>query len=162
MKTSFMLAGACLLLAAAAAQAHVSLDQKTASAGAYQKLTFRVGHGCDGSASTAITVTMPEGFNGAKAMPKPGWTISAANPREISWKGGPLPDAQFDEFNLLVKLPDAPGMHVFKVVQQCEKGRVEWTELPGVAGKFPAPVLEVVPAAASAAPMSDHAGMSHH
>ncbi|MFL6706966.1 MAG: YcnI family protein [Massilia sp.] len=155
------------------AQAHVSLDQKTASAGSYQKLTFRVGHGCEGSASTAITVLLPEGFNGAKAMPKPGWTIATsaagkpAGAREISWKGGPLPDEQFDEFNLLVKLPDAPGKQVLKVIQQCEKGRAEWTELPGVAGKYPAPVLEIVPAGAvpaapGAAAMPDHAGMSHH
>lgn len=164
MHTSTILArliGLSLLLAGVGAQAHVSLEQKIASAGAYQKLTFRVGHGCEGSASTGITVILPEGFNGAKAMPKPGWTISAS-PRETSWKGGPLPDDQFDEFNLLIKLPDAPGKHVIKVVQQCEKGRAEWTELPGVAGKFPAPVLEIVPAAASGAPMPDHAGMSHH
>jgi uncharacterized protein YcnI len=176
MNINSLIAAACaapMLLALSggftSAQAHVSLEQKTASAGSHQKLTFRVGHGCEGSASTAITVLLPEGFSGAKAMPKPGWTIanSTGGKREISWKGGPLPDEQFDEFNLLVKLPDAPGKQVLKVIQQCEKGRAEWTELPGVAGKYPAPVLEIVPAGAAFAPpgaasVPDHAGMSHH
>jgi uncharacterized protein YcnI len=148
----------------AEAQAHVSLEPKTAVAGTYQKLSFRVGHGCEGSATTAITVLLPDGLNGAKSMPKGGWTIApGGNAREISWKGGPLPDAQFDEFNLLVKLPDAPGKQVFKVVQQCEKGRADWGELPGVAGKFPAPVLEIVPAAgASPVPGVEAAAGAHH
>jgi len=149
------------LVIGASAQAHVSLEQKTAVAGSYQKLTFRVGHGCEGSATTALTITLPEGLKGAKTMPKPGWTVAPAGAaaRDISWKGGPLPDEQFDEFNLLVKLPDAPGKQVFRVLQQCEKGRADWSELPGTAGKFPAPVLEIVPtdaAAAGPAPAAHH------
>src|SRR5450830_532868 len=148
------------LVIGASAQAHVSLEQKTAVAGSYQKLTLRVGHGCEGSATTALTITLPEGLKGAKTMPKPGWTVApAGGARDVSWKGGPLPDEQFDEFNLLVKLPDAPGKQVFRVLQQCEKGRADWSELPGTAGKFPAPVLEIVPAdpaTAGPAPAAHH------
>lgn len=144
MKTMIIIAS---LLAGSAAHAHVSLEQKSAVAGSYQKLTFRAGHGCAGSATTAITVVLPEIVGSAKAMPKAGWTLSNSG-REIAWRGGPLPDSQFDEFNLLVKLPDSPGRQVFKVLQQCEQGRADWTELPGVAGTHPAPVLEIVPAPA--------------
>jgi uncharacterized protein YcnI len=96
-------------------------------------------------------------------MPKPGWTVSPAGAgRDISWKGGPLPDEQFDEFNLLVKLPDAPGKQVFRVLQQCEKGKADWSELPGAAGKFPAPVLEIVPADAAAAAAAPAPAAHHH
>jgi uncharacterized protein YcnI len=164
MKTSLVVAA---LLAAPLAQAHISLEQATAPAGAYQKLTFRVGHGCAGSATNGITVVLPEGVAGAKPMPKAGWSIATVEgkpnapivspgvtvsgaAREVSWSGGPLPDAQYDEFNLQVKLPDAPGKYYFKVIQLCDKGRAQWSETPGAAGtrlKFPAPVLEVVPAA---------------
>ena len=63
------------------------------------------------------------------------------------------PDAQFDEFSMQVKLSDSAGKYYFKVIQQCEKGRAEWTETAAPAGarlKFPAPLLEVVPAAGGA------------
>lgn len=158
------------MLAAPLAQAHINLEQATATAGAYQKLTFRVGHGCAGSATNGITVLLPDGVAGAKPMPKAGWSIATVDAklsapvlshgvtltsavREISWKGGPLPDAQYDEFTLQVKLPDAAGKYYFKVTQLCDKGRAEWSELPGAADaklKFPAPMLEVVPAASHA------------
>jgi uncharacterized protein YcnI len=138
------------LLAAPFAGAHVSLEQKSAVAGSYQKLTFRVGHGCAASATTGITITLPEAMvaGGVKPMPKPGWVVTIGA-RDVAWRGGPLPDSQFDEFNVWLKLPDAPGKHAFKVLQQCEQGRADWVELPGVAGKFPAPVLEILPAAAT-------------
>ena len=164
MKTSLLVAA---ILAAPLAQAHINLEQATAPAGAYQKLTFRVGHGCAGSATNSIAVVLPEGVAGAKPMPKAGWSIATVEGklnapilshgatvtsavREVSWKGGPLPDAQYDEFSLQVKLPDAAGKYYFKVIQLCDKGRAEWSEQPGAAGaklKFPAPMLEVVPAA---------------
>jgi uncharacterized protein YcnI len=152
------------------AYAHIGLEQTMATAGAYQKLTFKVGHGCEGSATNAITVLLPEAVTGAKPMPKAGWTIATVEAklnapvvshgatitsavREVSWKGGPLPDAQYDEFSMQVKLPDAAGKYYFKVTQVCEKGRAEWSELPAAPGakmKFPAPMLEVMPAAAAA------------
>ncbi len=167
MKTSFFLAA---ILAAPMAFAHINVEPAAASAGAYQKLTFRVGHGCDGSATNSLTVLLPDGIAGAKPMPKPGWSIATvegklAAPvmahgvaitsavREVSWKGGPLPDAQYDEFSMQVKLPDTPGKLYFKVIQNCEKGSAQWGEQPGASGtkvKFPAPVLDVVPAASHA------------
>ncbi len=167
MKTTLLIAA---VLAAPFAQAHIGLEQNSATAGAYQKLTFKVGHGCDGSATNAITVLLPEAVTGAKPMPKAGWTISTADAklnapvvshgvtitsavREVSWKGGPLPDSQYDEFSMQVKLPDAAGKYYFKVTQVCEMGRAEWNELPAAAGpkmKFPAPMLEVIPASAPA------------
>jgi uncharacterized protein YcnI len=162
MKTISLLIAAGL--AAPLAHAHITLEQAGAPAGAYQKLTFRVGHGCEGSATNTLTVVLPDGVAGAKPMPKPGWSIATvdgklATPvvshgatitsavREVSWKGGPLPDSQYDEFILQVKLPEAVGKLHFKVIQVCDKIRAEWSELPGAAGaklKFPAPALDVV------------------
>ncbi len=162
MKTTPLLLAA--ILAAPFAQAHISLEQASAPAGAYQKLTFRIGHGCEGSATNSVTIVLPEGVTGAKPMPKAGWTISTVEGklnapvmshgvpvtsavREVSWKGGPLPDSQYDEFSVQVKLPDAVGKYYFKVIQVCEKGRAEWSEAPSapdVKMKFPAPMLEVV------------------
>lgn len=138
------------LFAAPLAHAHITVAPATAPAGAHQTLVFKVGHGCAGSATTGITVQLPEGVT-AKPMPKPGWIITLA-PREINWRGGPLPDAYYDEFTLQAKLPEAPGRLVFKVGQQCEKGRVDWADV-APESKTPAPVLEVLPAAM---PMHHH------
>lgn len=162
-------AAACSLLAAPA-RAHVTLEQASGLAGSYQKLTFRVGHGCDGSPTRAITVMLPESVTGAKPMPKPGWKIRtvegklsvpveshgrqiATAVREVTWRGGPLEDAYFDEFTVQAKLPAEAGKLYFKIVQECVKGSLAWDELPGDAGvklKAPAPVLNVLPAEGAA------------
>ncbi|RFP15925.1 MULTISPECIES: YcnI family protein [unclassified Duganella] len=156
--TSTMLALAfSAAMLAPAAQAHVTLEQTTGLAGSFQKLTFRVGHGCDGTATKGLTVSLPEGASNAKPMPKAGWKINVATNggvQEISWKGGPLPDAYFDEFVVQVKLTAEPGKLYFRVVQQCDKVSVAWDEIPGDGAaklKAPAPVLEVLPAPAGTA-----------
>ncbi|TFW18107.1 YcnI family copper-binding membrane protein [Duganella callida] len=141
-----------LWLTAAAAQAHVTLDQSTGNAGSYQKLAFRVGHGCDGKATTGLTITLPEGAGHAKPMPKPGWKIAITDSgalHEISWSGGELPDAYFDEFVIQTKLPDQPGKLYFRVVQQCGNISVAWDQIAGDNMKAPAPALDVLPAAAN-------------
>lgn len=157
------------LFAAPLAHAHIIVAPASAPAGAYQTLVFKVGHGCDGSATTGITVSLPDGVT-AKPMPKPGWTINLvegklAAPlrmhgktitsavREITWRGGPLPDAYYDEFTLQARLPDAPGRYVFKVGQQCGNVHVDWAG--DAASKTPAPALDVVPAD-MAMPMHHH------
>lgn len=152
-KTSIMLL-ALAVLSASAARAHVTLDTATGLAGTYQKLAFRVGHGCDGKATTGLTVMLPEGASAAKPMPKAGWKIDVVDRQalhEIRWSGGSLPDAYFDEFVLQLKLPAEAGKLYFRVEQQCGKTSVAWDEIANDAGvklKAPAPVLEVVPAPA--------------
>lgn len=143
---------AALLALASPAAAHVVLDQPMAAAGAYYKATFRVPHGCDGSATTAVTVRIPEGVISVKPQPKPGWSVKTqtalyAQTYEIhgkpvsegvvsvTWEGGPLPDDMFDEFALTMKLPgDKEVMMLFFPVEQaCEKGSIAWDEvaMPG-------------------------------
>jgi periplasmic copper chaperone A len=162
-----------LLAAQASALAHVVLDPPQATAGSHYKATLRVGHGCAGSATTLVKVFVPLGFQGARPFPKPGWTIEApkaplAQPyeshgrkitdevREITWRGGPLPDAFADEFSFVGTLPTQAGALAFKVLQECESGRHEWFDVPEPgatkAPAKPAPLLNVLPAA----------GASHH
>jgi periplasmic copper chaperone A len=74
---------------------------------------------------------------------------------EISWAGGKLPDAWYDEFVFQGFLASdlEPGSTIyFPVVQECEKGVHRWIEIP-VPGKSasdypePAPALKLVPTA---------------
>src|SRR5690606_8253738 len=53
-------AGLLTLAVAAPASAHVTVTASDTAAGAYTVLTFSVPHGCDGSATTRITIQMPE------------------------------------------------------------------------------------------------------
>jgi periplasmic copper chaperone A len=149
-----------------AACAHVVLDQKSAPAGSYLRTAFRVGHGCDGSATRALSVLISADIKNAKPAPKAGWTIERKMEKlavpyvshgktvtervaEITWRGGPLADEHFDEFVVQLQLPETAGPIWFKVLQQCEKGQIEWAEVPaqGLSTKglkAPAALLEVI------------------
>ncbi|MFS8036789.1 DUF1775 domain-containing protein [Xanthobacter sp. AM11] len=173
----FLFTGAALAAAVciSPAQAHVTLEKADAQAGAFYKAVLKVGHGCEGSPTTALTVTIPEGLVSVKPMPKPGWTVAtqtgpyarayAFHGREvkdgvtsIAWTGGPLPDAMYDEFVFVAYLPAEAGARAvpLPVVQGCETGEHRWVEVataPGEKLAAPAPVLKV--AAAAPAPAGD-------
>ena len=166
---------------------HIALETKSAPAGSAYKAVFQVGHGCQGSATTGITVQIPAGFQETKPYSKAGWTLTTergklAQPYErhgkrisedvsvVNWtaasKEAALQDAHFDEFMLRGQLPEAAGPLWFKVLQTCETGRMDWSEVPaeGLSAKSlksPATLLEVTePAAAAARP--GEAGHSAH
>ncbi len=156
----YVLALATLALPAAA---HVALAPAEAPANAYTRIAFQVPHGCGGAATTAIEVTLPEGVVIARPMPKTGWTIAVEMraierpiptehglvrqaPAAISWSGGTLPDAHYEEFVMLIRTPDRAGSLAFPVVQRCEGGaRHDWVELPaeGTRPRSPAPTLRL-------------------
>lgn len=122
-----------LVLLASSSQAHVTVEQKEAEAGSVYKAVFKVGHGCDGSATRQISVTVPPGLRGAKPVPKAGWTL-AVKPGEISWTANTeadfLQDAWYDEFMVRGSLQPEPGELWFKVRQVCVKGESNWAEIP--------------------------------
>jgi uncharacterized protein YcnI len=153
------------------ATAHVTLETAQAKLGAPYKAVLRVPHGCEGTATTAVRVKVPDGIIAAKPMPKPGWTLSTTTGKygktynyfhnaklsegvtEIAWSGGKLPDAWYDEFvfqGFVASDLQAGETLYIPVVQECEKGVHRWIEIPA-AGKSaadypePAPALKLVP-----------------
>lgn len=159
-----------LLIWTSAAFSHVVLEEPTALAGRNYRATLRVGHGCDGSPTTAIKVYIPTGFQGAKPMPKPGWNLTTTltqlekpyknhgkvvteDVAEITWSASTkdhwLPDSHYDEFVLRGGLPETAGALWFKVLQICDKGSNAWVEVPSTGTstqglKAPAALLEVM------------------
>lgn len=159
-----------LSMAAGTAFSHVVLQDGAAAAGTSYRAVLRVSHGCEGSATTGLRVTIPAGFNGAQPMPKPGWTVvthvgKLAAPYEshgktytdgvleITWTangpGDALPAAYYDEFVLRGTTPVKPGPIWFQVVQSCEKGFNAWVDMPASGNstkglKSPAALLEVL------------------
>ena len=58
------------------AHSHAVLTESSATPGSYFKGAVRIGHGCNGSATTVIKVFIPSGFEGTKPQPKSGWTVN--------------------------------------------------------------------------------------
>ncbi len=160
-----LVAAVALTAPATLAMAHVSLEQQQAQAGATTKITLRVPHGCDGQATETVRITLPDGFYAAKPMPKAGWELSTvtgayATPymnhghemtegvRDITWSGGHLEDAWYDEFTLrgAVGPEVAPGTVLyFPSFQVCADGEADWTDTSGSHEvPNPAPRLTVV------------------
>jgi uncharacterized protein YcnI len=153
-------------------QAHVVLSEPKAITGSYYKATLRVGHGCNGSATNDVRVQIPAGFQGAKPQPKAGWAITTRKAKltqpynshgktvtedvvEVRWtassKDAALPDDQFDEFAFMGRLPDVAGPLWVKILQACENGQNDWSEIPASSTstrglKSPAALLDVQPA----------------
>lgn len=149
------------------ANAHVTIEPPQVQADSYQKLSFKVTHGCAGSPTHTVIINLPGNLHGAKPMPKAGWNISLdikplAQPyrahrrliteevRTITWHGGYLPNEYFDEFVVHVRASAPTGRLAVPVTQLCESGRLDWNEVASPQNtqemlETPAPVLEVVP-----------------
>jgi uncharacterized protein YcnI len=166
-----LVAVAGLVLVPALARAHIVADPAEGPAGGYFRTAFRVTHGCKGSPTVALTIRMPDGVLSAKPMPKPGWTVEIKTRpldkpvpgqhgfairdavTEVTWRGGRLENAQFDEFTVMVGLPDRAGETLyFPVLQTCEKGENNWNGIPAAGQNWhdlpePAPFIKLKPAA---------------
>lgn len=186
MKTRYLSSaavGIALALIPLAATAHPGLQPREARVGAPYRAVISIPHGCDGSATVKVRVVVPEGMIGVKPMLKPGWTISTVRGpyarsypyyhgqtltegvREVIWSGK-LEDDAFDEFVFAGFLADtlpAGQMLYFPTYQECEKGEVQWTEIPAPgqdahALAKPAPGVMLLPAAQKAAAGTYRAG----
>lgn len=153
---AFLLPGLALAALASPALAHVSAEPAQAPAGSYQVIRLRIGHGCDGKATTGLKVELPPALGSARPQPKPGWTLRIEREGEqvtaIAWAGD-LPADQFDEFAILVKLPAQPGPLHLPTTQACGADEAQWTEIPDPGdGKLshPAPTILVTPAQGAA------------
>lgn len=128
-------AAALLTLVALPALGHVSVDPEEVPVDATEKMALRVGHGCDGSPTTRVTVDVPSRVTSLAPRPKPGWELTVTQEGDevtaVTWEGGSLPDGQMDEFAFTVRLVGEPGEQVyFPVVQECEEGEHAWIQIP--------------------------------
>lgn len=163
-------AGAFLALGTSAAFAHITLETQEAAVGSTYKAVLRVPHGCDGKATIAVRVQIPEGVIAVKPMPKPGWTLQTKKGKyeksyqlygqavtdgvkEVDWSGGSLPDEFYDEFvfrgTLAADFPVGQTLY-FPVVQECDGAVERWIEIPAAgqdedALETPAPGIKLLP-----------------
>lgn len=146
-----ILAGTTLALAAPlAAVAHVGVTPSSTAAGSTTQLTFAVGHGCEGSPTTALTFTIPEEIVSVTPTVHPNWTaekvlvdlaqpITDAHGNSLVQRVGqvvytantPLQDGFRDTVTLQLTLPaEADGSALaFPVLQSCEVGETDWNQI---------------------------------
>ena len=137
----------------AVAQAHVTLQPKTAAAGAYVVEDVRVPNETDDAVTTKVAVQFPEGFASASYEAVPGWAVKVvkeklATPvktddgeitegvKSITWtatsKADGIAPGQFQDFPLSVQIPGKAGdVLTFKALQTYSDGTVaRWIGAP--------------------------------
>jgi uncharacterized protein YcnI len=175
--SAFLVVGAPL-----AASAHVSVTPDSAPAGQTAQLTFSVGHGCDGSATTGLTFTIPDEIISVTPTVNPNWDVTKTNVdlaepvtdahgNSLAQRVGevvysahqPLADGYRDTVTLQLTLPEdtAGETLAFPVVQTCEVGQTEWTEIAADGEDpheldAPAPTVTVLEASAADSASAGH------
>ena len=139
---------AALLLAPAAAQAHVTIQPDTAPAGGFTRLDVRVPNERDDAGTTKVDVQLPPGFIAASYEPVPGWKVKVTRSKadkpidtgeglksdtqvsRITWTGdgkqGIVQPGEFQDFGLSLKMPEgeAGDKLTFKALQTYDDGQV--------------------------------------
>jgi len=129
--------------------AHAVILETDAESGSYYKGVIGISHGCEGSATTKVTISIPYGVRGAKPMPKPGWKLDVVKSElekpyqshgktvtedvtQITWHGGVLEDAHYDEFAFRGQIGVGTTTRLyFPVRQECVVGELNWDQKPG-------------------------------
>ncbi|WP_293223028.1 copper chaperone PCu(A)C [Ottowia sp.] len=156
---SRLLVAGFLSTGSALAFAHVALPPGPAVAGSAYEAVFRVGHACkDARATTALTVRLPRGFALQEVPAHAGWTstIDRSGDGTVRWTADradqALPGEQKGAFVLRGQLSPQAGTLYFKVLQTCDVGSADWSQVPasgsaaapGEQLAFPAARLQVV------------------
>ena len=165
LRYSLMVAAALLALPASAL-AHVSVSG-AAYANQNTLLTFGVGHGCEGTDTVAIEVSIPKEVSGVRGVPHGVFTNLEVKTDDakivtaVIWKKDSARDLDdgYYQLQLRAKMPDAPFSTVlFPTKQTCRAADgtetvVDWKATPaeleglpeGEEGPEPAPALTVLP-----------------
>lgn len=115
----------------APASAHVTITPSTTAAGARADLAVGFDHGCDGSATTSITVLLPGEVSDVRASGSDRWEVEVGAEAVVYRAVVPIPAGPRDALELSVRLPETPGaVLAFPTVQACEQGEIAWTETP--------------------------------
>lgn len=130
-------AGAVLAIAVPAmASAHVTVSPDELAAGDHGVLTFAFSHGCEDSPTTSLRITMPDGLASVAPTVDSDWTIDVERGDDglvsaVTYTAlTPVPNGLRGAVSMGIGLDeDSPETLAFPVVQTCETGSTEWTQL---------------------------------
>lgn len=145
---AFLLAFAGVL--PGAAYAHASLSPTDVVNFSTVRAVITLEHGCDGAATTEVTVTIPEGFIAVEPVDRNGWTSSvvdgqykatyhidgvgdiSSGAKTITWSGGSVPDGRPARFMFegVMQSFNDQQVFVFPTTQICgTTGQIVWDEV---------------------------------
>lgn len=135
--TTGLIAGTILALSVpAVASAHVGVSPDELAAGDHGVLTFSFAHGCDGSPTTALRITMPEGLASVAPTMDSDWAIDIERGDDglvsaVTYTAvAPVPNDLRGAVSMSVGLDEStPDSLAFPVIQTCVEGSTEWTQL---------------------------------
>lgn len=147
-------ATAALVLAAPiAASAHVHVTPTSTEAGATSELAFSFSHGCDGSPTTAVEVSIPDEVTAVALIANAGWQVESAvvdGARTVAFTADrAIPDGVRETLELEVTLPEGAAdgtVLAFPTLQSCEVGETLWGDVDPEADA-PAPTITIGAAA---------------
>jgi uncharacterized protein len=161
MMTVATAAGALVLTSVAGA--HVTLQPTEAPSQAFVREDVRVPNEQDKASTTKVDVRFPDGFIFASYEPVSGWTVKVTKEKlpkpiktedgevteqvtRMTWSGGKIEPAQFQDFPISVQIPGKAGSTLtFKAIQTYDNGDVvRWIGAPD--SEEPAPQVKVTAA----------------
>ncbi|KAI8139464.1 hypothetical protein BJV82DRAFT_672736 [Fennellomyces sp. T-0311] len=171
--STFRRAAAVLALMVLATDAHITFTQDETLPGVELNTSLAVGHGCDGSNTIEISVSVPEEVTQLEPQEIAGWNLTlqyrngSSEQRAISnftWSGGNLGAETYQDFGVIIHVPsvDVSQNNVtlyFPTIQRCENGTNEWVgegEQSEAAGQKPAPELIITSTPSNSS--NDHSG----
>ncbi|ORZ02730.1 hypothetical protein BCR43DRAFT_559595, partial [Syncephalastrum racemosum] len=144
-----------MTLALGVAKAHVHIDPNQAKPGSTFNTSFTVPHGCDGSPTVEIDVTVPPEVLSIQPAQVDGWKLDVhyrdlSKPERvngqtinrtianITWSGNQLAPTEKQLFGVVIQVPQVnlteSNSNVtlyFPVVQKCVNGTSLWTDTSG-------------------------------
>ncbi|QHW35231.1 YcnI family protein [Paenibacillus rhizovicinus] len=140
-----------LFLFASMASAHVTVQPKETTQGAYEVFSVRVPSEKENVTTTSIQVKVPDGVAVSRVEPKAGWKYDlelapdTKAVKSITWtaEGAGLSQTEFTDFRVSGKVADDATQLSWKAYQTySDKSVVEWIEADG--GDHPASVTTVI------------------
>ena len=132
---------------AAPALAHVTVQPNEAIVGSFSRFVVRVPNERDDASTTKVTVELPP-LAFVSFEPKDGWkrtqeTVEFDEPLDVfgeevtegvgsvTWSGGEVAPGEFQEFGFSARMPDGEETLTFNAIQTYSSGEVvEWTDAP--------------------------------
>ncbi len=135
----------------------MALVEPQAAPGARYVAHFKVGHGCSGSPTVALTVAIPAAVTAVVPETPEGWQVATvregARITAVTWKGGVIAADKPGMFAVAIDLAGDAGRLVFPATQTCESGEEHWAEVDVEKSTRPAPILQVIAEGAAPSPL---------
>ncbi|KAI8973744.1 hypothetical protein BDF20DRAFT_883885 [Mycotypha africana] len=163
--TFWSIPGVLLIIGAiSSSQAHITLSPKFGEPGQDVTTAFHVPHGCNGSSTIGISVTLPQ-QNLGHIVPQTvtDWILTMTYTdstnttlKTVEWTGGVLKPTDALDFPIRFSVPQVDLSSqsnvtlYFPVHQTCEVGSTDWNATGGQKGE-PAPTFVIVKNATQAA-----------